>query len=234
MIPKVKIHLAHENVDAELELIPTHRRKLNFRKTPEGKEIINQKFILFDIEKRKEKVLKEKQKFDKFIEDDVDIDIELAGKYVKSTNRIVVNKDFQPVYNYMRYDILGLPDGSKQERVHLYTHGNTNHDIPVKITEDLIDPKELMLKYIFRKSYYISHTNGLTFKFLFDLAKRLHSIGKFARVEAYDPDTQKRSPLVLYDGGRKFPRAFLEGRIKKNAYALILHISDQELKIPER
>jgi hypothetical protein len=230
----MKIHLAHENVDAELELIPTHRKKQSFRKTPDGKDIINQKFILFDIEKRNDKVLKENQIFDKFIEDDFDIDIELTGKYIKSTNRIVVNKDFRPVYNYMRFDILKFPDGSKKERVHLYTHGNTNHDIPVKITDDLIDPKDLLLKYIFRKSYYISHTNGLTFKFLFDLAKRLHNSGKFARVEAYDPDSQKRSPLVLYDGGRKFPRAFLEGRVKKNAYALILHISDQELIIPSR
>lgn len=233
MIKKLKIHLAYENVDAELNLIPTHRQQKIIRKSKEGLDVYNQKYIIFDIERRNDKVLKKKQLFKKLIDTNEELDLELGGRYVKFTNRIVVNKEFQPVYNYIRYDILQLPDGSKRERPHLYTRGNTNQETPVKITDDLIDPKDLMLKYIFRKSYYITHNNGLTFKFLYDIARKLYNANKFARVEAYDLDTQKRSPLILYDGGRKFPRSYLEGRIKKNSYALILHVSDQELIIPQ-
>lgn len=105
--------------------------------------------------------------------------------------------------------------------------------IPVRITDELLDPNRLMLTYIFRKSYYIVHNNGVSYKFFYELAERLHNEKRFARIDSFNPETKKREPLVLYDGGRKFPRAFLEGRVKDDKYALILHLSDQELKIPE-
>ena len=184
------------------------------------------------MEKRPELLLKDPKLFKNIRDSDPDVDIELTGRFIKKTRRITVNEDFVPVYNYMMYDILSLPDGTKKERLHKHTKGNIMDKIPVRISQELYDPIEIMLSYIFRRNLYITHNNGLTFKFLYDLAKKLSDLHKFARVDTYDPKTKKRAPLTLYDGGRKFPRAFLEGRVKGKSYCLILHLSDQELKIP--
>jgi len=228
----MKIHLAFENTDADLDLIPTHKRKKRIRRTPNGGEVIRQRYIVLDVKKGNE-VSEEENIIEKLKTLDDDIDIELVGKYIKSTTRIVANEDFEPVYNYRKYDVLIQPDESIKERPHQLTLGNINQSVPVRITNELIDPKDCMRKYFFRKSYFITHTNGLTFKFLYDIAKRLSESGKFARVDAYDPKTKKRQPLVLYDNGRKFPRAYLEGKIKSSSYCLILHLSDQEVRVSE-
>jgi len=52
----------------------------------------------------------------------------------------------------------------------------------------------------------------------------------FARVDTFNPETKKREPLILTDGGRKFPRAYLGGMVKGEKYQLVLYLSDQELK----
>ncbi|MFX1286829.1 MAG: hypothetical protein ACFFB5_24535 [Promethearchaeota archaeon] len=229
----MKIHLAHENIDAELELIPTHRPQKQYHVSPEGERATYQRYIKFDVDLRDEILLEKENLASHLKESDIDIDTELAGKKVKKTNRITVGEHYDPVYNYTMFDVLHLADGSIKERPHLRTIGNINTELPVKITDELVDTHMLMLTYVFRKSYYIVHNNGVTYKFLYELAERLQKENKFARIDTFNPETKKREPLVLYDGGRKFPRAFLEGRVKDDKYALILHLSDQELKLPE-
>lgn len=229
----MKIHLAYENIDADLWLTPVFKRKKRSYQTKTGEKTIFQRYLKFDVNKRPGLLLQDNEIFQKTKDSEVDIDIELTGRYIKRTKKITVNSDFVPVYNYMMYDILKLPDGSKKERIHQHTQGNIKEEIPVRIGQELYDPKEIMMSYIFRRNLYINHNNGLTFKFLYDLAKKLAELGKFAQVDTFDPKSKKRTPLVLYDGGRKFPRVFLEGRVKGKSYCLILHLSDQELKIPE-
>ncbi|MHA1190909.1 MAG: hypothetical protein ACTSP9_01265 [Promethearchaeota archaeon] len=115
----MKIHLAFENIDAELGLVPTHRHKKRIRRTSNGDEVNRQRYIVLDVNKRNEVLSKEENIIQKLKESDDDIDIELAGKYIKSTTRIVVNEDFKPVYNYMKHDILIKTDGSLKERPHV-------------------------------------------------------------------------------------------------------------------
>lgn len=228
----MKIHLAFENIDADLWLSPVSRKKRRTYQTKTGEKTFFQRYLKYDIDKRPELLLKDPKFFKNIRDSDMDVNIELTGRLIKKTRRITVNEDFIPVYNYMMYDILRLPDGSIKERLHQHTKGNIMDKIPVRISQELYDPVEIMLNYIFRRNLYITHNNGLSFKFLYDLAKKLNKLHKFARVETFDPKTKKRAPLALYDGGRKFPRAFLEGRVKGKSYCLILHLSDQELKIP--
>jgi len=228
----MKIHLAYENIDADLWLTPVYRKKKRTYQTKTGEKTIYRRFLKFDIDKRPKLLLQDPKFFENVRDADVDVDVELTGRLIKKTRKITVNEDYIPVYNFMMYDILELPDGSKKERVHQHTQGNIMDKIPVRISQDLYDPKEVMLSYVFRRNLYIKHNNGLTFKFLYDLAKKLSDLQKFARVDTYDPKTKKRAPLALYDGGRKFPRAFLEGKVKEKSYCLVLHLSDQELKIP--
>lgn len=231
----MKIYLAHEKIDAKnLELIPTHGAKKYYRLSPDGKMVDNKRYLIFDRDTSNLKLLEESDLAKKLKDDDIDVDMNITGRYIKSTSRISVKNNYDPVYNFKSFDVITRPDGKKQERPHERSSGNIHGTLPVKITEELYEPKELLLGYVFRKSYFITHYDGASYKFLFDIAKKLFLSGKFALVEAYNSETKKKEPLVLYDGGRKFPRAFLEGRVKDDAYCLILHISDQELKIPKK
>jgi hypothetical protein len=229
----LRIHIAFNKVDAELELSPTHSPKRTYLRTKYNTPVTHQRFIEFSKSHRDELILQQDNLIETLSKKDDEIDINLLGKLVNNTSYITVNKDLEPVYNFTLIDKLQQPDGSIQERPHQRTLSTINSDIPVIITEKLYDPEELMLNYIFRKSYYITHYDGVTFKFLFDIAKWLSEEGKFAEVEAFNIETKKRDAIVLVDGGRKYPRGFLEGIVNNNRYCLILHLTDQELKLPE-
>jgi len=229
----MRIHIAYENIDAELDIMPTHRPPKRFRVSTKGGEISYQRYLVFDINHRDELYIGKGETATKLKLSDEEIDLELAGKKLNYTTRIAVDQNYKPVYNYHLYDVILLPDGAIKERPHVLTIGNINKPLPIKITDELYDPKELALNFVFRKSYNIVHNNGVTYSFLYDIAKWLDKEGKFARVIAFNPETKKPEPLILYDGGRKFPRAFIQGRVKGESYNLMLHLSDQELKLPD-
>lgn len=213
-------------------MIPTHHLSKEYLRTSKGQHIKNQRFIVFAKEKRDEKLLEKTDLLQNLVNDDPDVDIEIAGKYISHTTRITVNEDYEPIYSYILYDVLEKPDGDIIERPHQKTLGNINSKIPVIITDKLHDPQQLLLQYIFRKHYYITHSDGVTYKFLYDIANRLAQSKKFAEVETFNSQTKKRGPLVLVDGGRKFPRAYVEGIVDGMSYCLILHLSDQEFMLP--
>jgi hypothetical protein len=213
-----------------LELIPTHRTQKRYNITLQGEPAAHLRLIRFDSKLCDEKLLQEEDLAQKLKDTDFEVDIELAGNIVSQTSRITVTEDIEPVYNYSMYDVFTSPDGTVKERLHLPTVGNINTTIPVRITDELFDPKELLFEYLFRKSYYLVHYDGVTYKFLYEIAEHLHNAKKFARVDTFHPETKKREPLVLSDGGRKFPRAYLSGAIQGDEYRLVLYLSDQELK----
>ena len=76
------------------------------------------------------------------------------------------------------------------------------------------------------KKYQLHHVNGLTFEFLYDIAKRLEDEQSLMIVGA---GKSGKDPLVFQDGGKKY-RGFLEGRTQGSKYLLILHLSNLELK----
>lgn len=70
--------------------------------------------------------------------------------------------------------------------------------------------------------------DGLTFDFLFDLARTLGETDAMATVGSGPKGT---GPLFLERNGVPY-RGFLEGRIKEDTYLLILHLTNMELKRP--
>ena len=228
----MKIHLAYHQIDSMLELATLHQTQKEYLQTPEGESVKNQRFIVFTQEKRDDIFLDQHDILPKIIENDEDVDLEISGRFISSTKRIVVDQEYEPVYSYVLYDVLETSNGKTRERPHEKTLSNINKPVPVIISDNLYSPEELLSNYIFRLHYYITHSDGVTFKFLYDIAQKLSDARKLAEVETFNPETKKREPLVLVDGGRKFPRAFVEGIVEDNSYALLLHLSDQELKIP--
>lgn len=74
----------------------------------------------------------------------------------------------------------------------------------------------------------IEHVNGLTFDFLYSMAKELEEAESLLLVAGGPKANQ---PLVFRRSGVAY-RGFLEGRTQGEKYALVLHLSNMELKIP--
>ena len=79
---------------------------------------------------------------------------------------------------------------------------------------------------VFAKKYQLSHVNGLTFDFLFEIAKELSDKDSLMMLAA---GAKSNEPLVFQDGGKSY-RGFLEGRVVGKTYVLLLHITNLELK----
>jgi hypothetical protein len=88
-------------------------------------------------------------------------------------------------------------------------------------------PKKIAIKkFVFAKHYQVRHVNGLTYDFLYDMAKELDEKDSLMFVGAGEKGNE---PLVITTGGTPY-RAFLEGRVDGNLYCLILHLTNLELK----
>jgi hypothetical protein len=75
----------------------------------------------------------------------------------------------------------------------------------------------------------VQHVNGLTYDFLYGIAKELEEKDSLMLVGAGPKSNQ---PLIFQRGGTPY-RGFLEGRTQGEKYMLILHLSNMELKKPE-
>ena len=163
---------------------------------------------------------------EKLLEKDTEIDFELFGMVINRTDRIYTNKNNEPVFNIKVVQKINDPNGNLiKEQKPIYLQSNINEENIVKWTGKFIPKVKLYNKVILSSKYQIKHVNGLTFDFLFNIAKLLHEKESFMIMGGGKGD----EPLVFNDGGKPY-RSFLEGRIKDKSYCLILHLSNQELK----
>ena len=95
-----------------------------------------------------------------------------------------------------------------------------------KTTGKLIPKDKAMRMFMFKRSYQVQHINGLTFDFLYDMAKKLAEADALMLVGG---GAKGNEPLVMSNGGTPY-RAFLEGRVNGESYALILRLTNLELK----
>ena len=125
------------------------------------------------------------------------------------------------------------PSGETIERPHHVNPQNINETIPVKITDKYYSREELLQNFIFGKSYYLSHVDGVSYLFLHGIASELHEMNKMVKLQAYDHQTKKPTAMVTIVGSRPYPAAFLEGKVDGDEYSLIVHLSNRELRLPE-
>lgn len=157
---------------------------------------------------------------------DPEINLELTGRFIKGSTRVYIDADMKPVARISKKEIVHALDGSvKEERSHKELLANILTADPVKPSK-LFPKKDMYNKLVFAKKYQLQHVNGLTFDFLFELAKELHEKDSLMMVGG---GAKGNEPLVFQDGGKSY-RAFLEGRVKDGKYILLLHLSNLELK----
>jgi len=161
------------------------------------------------------------------IESDPDVDIEKAGMHLRYTNKVYITKDNNVLYGVDLCELVYNPDGSeKEKRFFSKSHSNVNTEIPIKCTGKTMSKQEACKKFVFSYKYQLKHVNGLTYDFLYDIAKQLHETNALMFVGA---GKNGNEPLIFYEGGTPY-RGFLEGRVKDASYILILHLTNLELK----
>ena len=158
---------------------------------------------------------------------DPEIDIELTGKFIDEVSRVYINENQKPVFRINKVEKIFSPKAElKEERAPKYNESNISGENIVNWTGKLMPKAKVYNKLVFAKKYQLKHVNGLTYDFLFDMAKELSDKDALMMLAG---GASGKEPLVMNDGGKPY-RAFLEGRIKGDKYCLMMHLTDQELK----
>jgi len=163
---------------------------------------------------------------ERLIHKDDEIDFELFGKFIDKVDKIYTNQELKPVFNVNISEQIIDPKGDLvEEKEKAYSKSNINGKSIVKWTGKYMPKKKLFNKIVLASKYQLKHINGLTFDFLFKIAKDLHEKDSFMMLGG----GKGNEPIIINDGGKPY-RAFLEGRIKDKSYILIMHLSNQEYK----
>jgi len=163
------------------------------------------------------------------LDGDPEVDIENFGRALRETTRVFINPDGLMVHKVKQFEIVRNPDGSERERrPRKVAQQNTATETPLKWSGRMMKKSDAYNKFVFSNKLQIQHVNGLTYDFLFGIAKDLEEKDSLMLVGAGPKSNQ---PLIFNRGGSSY-RGFLEGRTKGDQYCLILHLSNLELKAP--
>jgi hypothetical protein len=163
------------------------------------------------------------------IEADPEIDRETTGRFLSETSRVYVDADRQLAHKVKFFEIVRNPDGSVRERrPRKVLPPNLTGEVPLRWSGVFIKKEDAARKFVFSGKMQLLHINGLTYDFLYAMAKELEEKNSLMLLGA---GPKGREPLILRRGGTPY-RGFLEGRTQGDKYCLLLHFSNQELKAP--
>jgi len=162
------------------------------------------------------------------INSDIECDIETTGMMIGATNKIYANNDNKIVFNVNLIEVQKDNKGTELSRKPLVQKdANISMDSsPIAWSGKAMQKAMAIKKFVFAKHYQIRHVNGLTYDFLYNMAKELSDKNSVMFVGA---GTKGNEPLLVTSGGTSY-RGFLEGRIEDEKYMLILHLTNLELK----
>ena len=224
------INLSNEQKrNAKVGFQPKQKKRLIKMTLPDGREKQNVQFLKTNQNMRtllqqyndNETIRKA------IINADPEIDIETSGRLINGTRRIFLTSKNEIAYSVSQLQVLYGADGNETSRRELSKiQSNIAIDIPVKWSGKEFSKDEAVRKFVFSKKYQLCHTSGITFDFLFNMAKYLFEQNTMMYIGGGKKGTD---PLILCTGGEPY-RGFLEGHINGNSYCLILHLSSMEIK----
>jgi len=164
------------------------------------------------------------------IQGDPEINFEMTGIAMQGTSRVFVNKDQELVHRVEQFEIIRDPEGNeKDRRPKQIAPQNVSSELPLTWTGKFLKRSEVIRKFIFASKMQLTHINGLTYDFLYAMAKDLEDRDSMMLLGAGPNSNQ---PLILRRGSLPY-RGFLEGRTKGDRYVLLLHLSNMEMRSPE-
>jgi hypothetical protein len=157
-----------------------------------------------------------------------EVDSEKVGMLLSGVRRIYISESGHIVHRMLREEVRYGAGGEQMEvRPYEDTDSNINSDLPLRWTGKLIPKEKAVRMFVFSRKYQVKHINGLTYDFLYDMAKTLAEKRCLMMVGA---GAKGVDPVVLTSKGTPY-RAFLEGRTTDDGkYCLILHLTNLELK----
>ena len=165
------------------------------------------------------------------IEGDPEVDIERCGIYLWGVSKVYVNSEDGIVYRIEQTEVVRDPEGEiKERRPRTRAEANIDIEIPLTWTGRKIDKAEAVRRFVFSSKLQVVHINGLTYDFLFGMASELASSNALMMIGG---GSKGRDPLIFRSGSIPY-RGFLEGRVDGERYILLLHLSNLELKAPQR
>lgn len=165
------------------------------------------------------------------IDGDPEIDFDSVGRLIEATQTILLTEEGDPLFAAPQLvEIIYGPDGSELERKDPSdTQATVNDAVPVRWTGRKMPAKDVVRKFAFRRSLQLQHVDGVTFDFLYAMAKELADEQVMVLLGAGESG---KDPLILQMNGSPY-RGLLEGRVDGDAFILLLHLSNMELKKPE-
>ena len=226
-----KINLSNDvKRDAEVAFGTTFHRSTPVYKTDDGKKSVNERRVRATMKTTDEALLAQYGEglADALIAGDPEVDMEQFGLKVEGLKKVFVTPQQKVAYGVTLSEHVYLADGTEKEvRPEQTTSANISLDgVPLRWTGKLIPRQKAMRMFMFKKSYQVQHVNGLTYDFLFDMAKKLAEADSMMLVGGGQKGID---PIVMANGGTPY-RAFLEGRVDGDRYALILRLTNMELK----
>jgi hypothetical protein len=225
-----EIYIANEkNRDANVKFVSLIKEAdplYNFKNKP-----VKSRKILINSNETSDESLKNKYKdkiADKILKEDIDVDIEYAGKFIGDLDRIFLNAKSEILYSPPKIkDVFYNTKGEeikKEDPKELMTNIK-NDSPPIKWTGKFFKREDVLKKFVITKSIQLKHVDGLTYEFLYDMAKTLDDKKSLVLLGAGNG----KDPLIFQTNGTPY-RGFLDGRINNKQYQLILRLSNMELK----
>ena len=226
-----KINISNDaRRDAEVAYGSTFRRETPTYKTAKGSKGTSVRRLKATIETAEEVLLQQygDKLAEALIEGDPEVDMEKMGMELQELKKVYVTPQKKVAYGVTIKEHVYLPDGTEKEvRPETTTMANMAVEgVPIRWTGKLIPKEKAMRMFCFKRNYQVQHINGLTYDFLYDMAKKLAEANAMMLVGGGEKGTD---PLVMSNGGTPY-RAFLEGRVEGANYALILRLTNMELK----
>lgn len=164
------------------------------------------------------------------LDGDPEIDMEVVGRRIGRTASVFLDHEGQALFAPPQVvEVLLGPDGSERERREPSdTHANVNEAIPLRWTKMRLPLTDVVRRFAFRRTIQLQHTDGLSYDYLYAMAKSLHDAEEVVYIGGGE---KGKDALIFQDNGSPY-RGFLEGRIDGTSYMLLLHLSSLELKRP--
>jgi len=163
------------------------------------------------------------------IEADPEIDLEAAGRRTGPTDRVLLDPSGNVLYATGEVEVVHDRDGVEVDRrIPTDTPANVNGEAPLVWTGHLLTRSEAARRFAFPRNVQLQHVDGLTYDFLFAMARELHEADSLVLVGA---GPRGGDPILLERNGLPY-RGFLEGRVDGDRYVLVLHLTHLELASP--
>ena len=164
------------------------------------------------------------------VKGDPELDIEQVGRRVGVANQVWIGPDGKVLYAARTLKVTTDAKGAEVSRDDFVdVEATVLEETALPWTGRLMPIDRVLKSFALVQKLQLRHINGLTFDFLFEIAKTLQEKQRMLFVGSGDKGT---GALIFQRNGSPY-RGFLEGRVDGDGFLLVLHLSNLELKRPE-